>query len=133
MNSAKTAANRNDIQSSFSILLAESNSILREKIAGLLTRQEKVWCVVQVSGREELLRGAANIQPDFILASVSILNDQETIDSLKNSAPSCRIIALAESVSDPYREAITRLGLEDVIETTAVSDFFTNVFIGLET
>lgn len=113
-------------------MLAENNAILREKIAGLLTRQEKVWCVVQVNGRRELLRGAVNIQPDFILANISILNDQKTIDTLKESVLSCRIVALADSVTKPYRQVIESLGLKEVIETAAVGEYFAHIFDNLQ-
>jgi len=131
MNSAQKIDDRNAVQSSFSILLAGTNSILRETIAGILTRQEKAWWVVQVSGRQELLRGAVNIQPDFILASISLLNDPKTINTLKETVPCCRIVALADSVSEPYRRVIQSLGLTDVIETTAVDEYFVRIFDAL--
>ncbi len=109
---------------SFCVLLGEPNLLLREKIAGVLARQEHVWCVVQVNGRNEILRGAANTLPDFILAGMSVLNDRQTIDSLRKSTGQCRIIAMTDSVSEPYQQVAQRLGLDGIIEKTEVANYF---------
>ena len=34
----------------YSVLLADPNPLLREKMAGVLTRSDTIWCVIQVDG-----------------------------------------------------------------------------------
>lgn len=101
---------------SYSILLAEPSLLLREKIAGVLARDKRIWCVTQVEGREELKRGASRIQPDFILADLSVLNDPETLACIRQSCAHARILALVDSKSEPYELSARRLGLDGIIE-----------------
>ena len=124
MNAVSNTCDKDGDRYFFCILLAEPNLILQEKIAGILIRQKNVWCVVQVNGRDELLRGAANIQPDFILAGIAVLNDRQTIDSLRKSTGSCRIIAMTDSASEQYQQAIQRMGLDGIIEKTDIAEYF---------
>jgi len=107
---------------SYSILLAEPNPLLREKIAGVLARDKKIWCVTQVDGRSGLVRGAARIQPDFILADLITLNDPETLRFIRRSSSASRIIALVDSRSRPYVEAAGRIGLDGTIERGRVEE-----------
>lgn len=100
---------------SFSILVAEPNLLVREKIACVLARHGRVWCVTQVGGRDELIRGVANIQPDFILADLSILKDPKVVALIRRSMKSSRIFALVESETQPYIDAARRLQLDGVI------------------
>jgi len=101
---------------SFSILIAEPNLLLREKIAGVLARDECIWCVTQVDGCGGLARGAVNLQPDFILADLSFLKIPETVTNIRRSSGASRIFALVDSEMDPYEEIAKRLGLDGIIE-----------------
>jgi len=107
---------------SYSILLAEPNLLLREKIAGILARDERVWSVTQVEGREGLLRSAARSRPDFILADLALLRDAPMLKKLKQTSPDSRIFALVDSLSEPYREACSRMGLDGTFEKGQVGD-----------
>jgi DNA-binding NarL/FixJ family response regulator len=100
----------------FSIVVAEPALLLREKIAGVLARDEKIWCVTQVQGLQELMRGVADIHPDFILADLSVLKDPETVRLLKRSSENSRIFALVDSLTEPYLEAARRLDLDGIID-----------------
>lgn len=106
----------------FSILLAEPNLMLREKIANVLSRNERIWCVVQVDGTEGLARGASRLKPDFILADLSILKEADTLSLLRRCSTDSRIIALADSQSEPYVSAARRLGLDGAIEKGRVGE-----------
>ena len=101
---------------SFSILIAEPNQLLREKIAGVLTRDESVWCVTQVEGCNGLARGVHDLQPDFILADLSFLKDSILVSNIRHSSQGARIFALVDTGSEPYEEVANRLGLDGVIE-----------------
>lgn len=100
----------------YSILLGEPSLLLREKIAGILARDQRIWCVTQVVGREALLRGAARIQPDFILADLAILNDPDALQQIKLVSCGSRVLALVDSISEPYENSSRRLGLDGIIE-----------------
>jgi DNA-binding NarL/FixJ family response regulator len=58
------------------ILIAESNLLLRKKGADVLTRHPHVWCVVQVNDMAGLMRGAADLDPDIIVADLNIFTEQ---------------------------------------------------------
>jgi DNA-binding NarL/FixJ family response regulator len=107
---------------SVSILLAEPNLLLKEKIAGVLARHEGVWCVVQVSRKLELVRAVARLSPDFILADLPLLMDPETIEILRVFGESARIFALVDTSSGPYSNLGLRLGLDGLIEKSRVGE-----------
>ena len=107
---------------SYSILLSEPSPLLREKIAGVLARDKRIWSVTQVNGRGGLVRGASRIQPDFILADLVTLNDPETLMFIRRSSSTSRIIALVDSLSKPYMEASGRIGLDGTIERGRVEE-----------
>lgn len=107
---------------SLSILLAEPNLMLREKIAGVLARNESIWCVIQVDGAEGLARGANEFRPDIVLADLSVLKHPGTLRVLRRRWTKSRIIALVDSQSQPYLEAARRLGLDGAIEKGRVAE-----------
>lgn len=99
-----------------SILVVEPNYLLREKIACVLARDKRVWCVTHVQGRDDLTRGVVNIRPDFILADLNVLNDPETVDFIRRSSQTSRIFALVDSHVQQYMTVARNLGLDGVIE-----------------
>lgn len=107
---------------SFSILIAEPSLLLREKIASALARDKRVWSVTQVGGRNELARGVVNIRPDFILADISILNDVDTVRTIKRSSGMSQVFALVDSDTGSYAEIARRLGLDGIIEKGRVTE-----------
>lgn len=114
------------MQRSYSILLAEPSLLLREKMAGVLSRNERIWCVSQVDSLNGLTRGISDLQPDFILADIVILMDPETLAIIRQSAASSRVIALVDSKSEPYVEAARRLGLDGILEKGRVEEGILN-------
>jgi len=114
--------NRRGCNGEVSIVLAEPNLLLREKIAGVLARNDQVWCVVQVSRKDDLVRAAAQLHPDFILVDVAMLRDSDSVEVLKWFCYASRIYALVDSRSEPYERLCTRLGLNGLLEKSSVAD-----------
>ena len=106
----------------YSILIAEPNLMLREKMAGVLSRSKKIWCVTQVDSLHGLTRGISDLQPDFILADIVILMDPETLAEIRRSSASSRVFALVDSKTEPYIAAARRLGLDGIIEKGRVAE-----------
>jgi DNA-binding NarL/FixJ family response regulator len=106
----------------FSVLLAEPNSLLREKMAGVLTRSRHIWCVIQVDGSSNLARAAAQAQPDFIAADLAILKDPEMLGFLRRASADSRIIALVDARSEPYMKVARELGLDGAFEKGRVGE-----------
>jgi DNA-binding NarL/FixJ family response regulator len=106
----------------YSIMLAEPHLLLREKMAGILSRSERIWCVTQVDSLNGLTRGISDLQPDFILADIVILMDPETLKKIRRSSASSRVIALVDSKTEPYVAAARRLGLDGIIEKGHVEE-----------
>lgn len=101
---------------SLSVVLAEPNALLREKIAGVIGRHAAVWCVVQVPSGEALLRGAEDLGPDLVLADLPILLDARVVARLRALRSRPRLVALVDAESPPYAGAAARLGLDGVVE-----------------
>jgi len=100
----------------YSVLLADPNPLLREKLAGVLTRSITIWCVIQVDGRGNLARAAAHTLPDFVLADLVILKDPEMLRFLRRTSPDSRIVGLVDAIQEPYLKAARNLGLDGVTE-----------------
>ncbi len=107
----------------FSVLLAEPQPLLREKIAGVLARQTCIWCVTQVEDLTGLVQSARELQPDFILADFSIWREAETVPFLKRTSCSSCLVALVDADSSFYQRAVGRLGLDGMTEKGQVLDF----------
>jgi len=106
----------------YSILLAEPNPLLREKMAGVLARSKDFWCVVQVEGRGNLARAAALVQPDFVVADLFLLKDPELVEFIRQVSMESRIFALVDTRLDPYVSAMCELGVQGVIERCHVAE-----------
>jgi DNA-binding NarL/FixJ family response regulator len=116
----------------YSILLAGANPLLREKLAGVLTRSKTFWCVIQVDGRGNLARAAAQTQPDFILADLAILKDQEMNRFLRRTSAESRIVALVDSKLEAYMKAARELGLDGIIESGRAGEEIRSIIGALE-
>ncbi|MCP4600365.1 MAG: response regulator [Proteobacteria bacterium] len=110
------ASEEDTLNRSFSILVAEPSPFLGQKIADILSHDKTVLWVFHVNERSQLLREAKERRPDFILVDLKILKIPQTIDFLRQLTPLSRIIALTESVSEPYVKVTASLGLDGMIE-----------------
>lgn len=116
----------------YSILLAEANPLLREKMAGLFTRNRSLWCVIQVDGSGNLARAAAQAQPDFILADLNILKDPELLSFLRRTSPDSRFIALVDAKLEAYLKAGRELDLDGIFEKGSVSEEIRTMISSIE-
>jgi len=116
----------------YSVLLAGANPLLREKLAGVLTRNRAFWCVIQVDGRANLARAAAQAQPDFILADLTILKDTEMLRFLRRTSSDSRVIALVDSKVEPYVKVARELGLDEIIECGRAGEEIRSIIGALE-
>ncbi|MCP4600442.1 MAG: response regulator transcription factor [Proteobacteria bacterium] len=119
------------IHHTITILVAEPSPFLAQKILDILSHDETVLWVFHVSRRTQLLREAAKLHPDFILADLRILKTSQTVDSLRRVTPHSRIIALTESESAPYVRVTTKLGLDGMIEKGRIGRDDLNQILGL--
>jgi DNA-binding NarL/FixJ family response regulator len=107
---------------SVSLLLAEPSSMLREKIAGILGRHERVWCVIQVSNEAELVRAAAQNHPDFVLADVALVRSADLVEVLKWVSHRSRVYALVDVSSEPYERLVEQYRLSGLLERSRVEE-----------
>jgi DNA-binding NarL/FixJ family response regulator len=116
----------------YSALLAEANPLLREKMAGLFTRNRSLWCVIQVDGSGNLARAAAQAQPDFIVADLNILKDPELLSFLRRTSPDSRIIALVDAKLEAYLKAARELDLDGTFEKGSVGEEIRTMISSIE-
>ncbi len=100
----------------YSVLLAEPNPLLREKLAGVLTRSAAFWCVIQVENAESLARAAVQMQPDFIMADLTVFKDKDLHGFLRKNCSDSRIIGLVDTKLAPYVKAGADLCLDAIFE-----------------
>lgn len=105
---------RDSITCGCSILLAEPQPMLREKIAGILGRMDQIWCIGQVATALDLARAASTLQPDLILADLKLLDRPGLLPALRRVRPGLRIIGLVDTASSPYRQRAAAFGLDGV-------------------
>lgn len=105
-----------------SIVLAEPNLLLREKIAGVLARNDRVWCVVQVSRRDDLARVTAQLHPDFVLVDVVMLRDADSAEVSQWLSHASQVYALVDSRSAPYERLCSRLKIDGLLEKSSVAE-----------
>jgi len=104
------------------ILLADPNSFLRERIAGILVRQDNIECVVQADAAEHMLTAARDHRPHLILVDLSLLQDRELVAHLKRCSPDSRLLVLVEVRTEPYVRAACDLCADGVLEKGRLLD-----------
>jgi DNA-binding NarL/FixJ family response regulator len=113
------------MQRTCSILLAEPNELLREKMAGILSRQAGVWGVLQVASREGMCAGAEALRPDLILVDLALLQAREPVLALRRIWTQSRILLLVDSDTGPYHAAAERWGFDGVLCKAHVAEAIT--------
>jgi len=112
---------------SVSLLLAEPSPMLREKMAGILGRHDRIWCVTQVGSKSELVRAATHIRPDYIIADISLIKSSNLVDVLRGVSLGSRIFGLVDRKAEPYERLAGQLGLHGVFERSSVGEDVTRV------
>jgi len=124
MNGMEQALDVNDnAYALYSIVLAESSTKLREKLAEILNRYDSVSCVITVDDDCELVELVRIHKPDFVFACISMLKDRRVTESIRKACASCQILALAECISEPYVRMIHSLGIDGIVEKSRVGDY----------
>ena len=100
----------------FSILLAEENRFLGQKIVEILLRDSSVLWVFHVTRKSTLLHEAAKLHPDLILSDITLLKEKQTVETLRRTTPFTRIVALTGLEAEPYAILSRRLGLDGMVE-----------------
>lgn len=121
------------------ILLADDQALFREGLNTLLSVQPGFEVIGEASNGEEALRLAAQNQPDVVLMDMRmpVMNGAAATRRLKESLPTCRVIALTTFDDDEYVFEALRAGavgylLKDVsseklfeaIRTAARGEYF---------
>ena len=80
------------------VMIVEENTVMREKIAGLLSRIEGIDAVCQLSTFGKLDRAVEGMKPDIILLDAGIVcREWEKIFELQRINKGMRFIALTEN------------------------------------
>jgi DNA-binding NarL/FixJ family response regulator len=121
------------------ILLADDQALFREGLHTLLSVQEGFEVIGEANNGEEVLRMAAQNQPDVVLMDMRmpVMNGAVATRRMKEAFPNCRVIALTTFDDDEYVFDALRAGavgylLKDVsseklfeaIRTAARGEYF---------
>lgn len=97
----------------FMALVAVEHDLLREKIAGILSRDESIWSTAQVSDLQGAKRVCESAMPDIVVYDVSDgLVNADSVREIK-SRGGAMVIAFSEDDGDVYKEAARRAGADE--------------------
>lgn len=103
---------------SLNVLVVEKHDLLREKIAGVVSRLEDVRMVIQVADCSELTRIAEENAPDLVLMNIRQAHSQrKTIARMKEIQPGAKIFIFAHKDGEQYHLAATQLGVNGVVNS----------------
>lgn len=95
-------------------LVIEENDVLREKIAGLLSREPNIGLVAQLKSPEAFIGDMSKIfNPDLIVMRIrkSFL-EPGFIDSFKIGNPGREVMLFTEGMEEEYQAAAQRAGAD---------------------
>jgi len=100
-----------------SILVAESNDFLREKIAGRVSRNKSVRVVSQISDFMDIVQAAMECAPDIVIADVrQTMMNRGVISELRSVCPNIKVFLSADSTTGQYAEAARAMNADGIIE-----------------
>lgn len=101
----------------FKVLVAEENDILREKIAGLISRQKDVLVVMQVSGQEAMIEAALEGSPDLILADIRLAGPAAAaLEDLRKTVRGAKLYLLSDFDGTQYEKAAAQAGADGLLQ-----------------
>jgi len=110
----------------YSALVMEENDILREKIAGLISRRPNVGLVAQISSRKRIKNAVDALKPDIIFADVAFARANEQIfNEIRLTSGGVRIVLYTSENGKEYQDQARRLGacmLTDVLRIQETID-----------
>lgn len=107
------------------VMIVDENTVMREKIAGLLSRLDGVDAVSQLSTPGKLAQAVDEMRPQIILLDAGIVcREQESIRGVQQKFQELRIIALTENDSEFFERsgAASQIRIDGVIKKQDVFD-----------
>lgn len=112
-----------DMARGYTVLVIEESDILREKIAGLISRQQRVDLVAQVSSRERLAGALAVMTPDIVFADVAFARFARFhFQNLQIRNPNIKIVLYTSENGHEYQQQARDLGADILTDTLRIQD-----------
>ena len=107
----------------YSILVVEENNILREKLAGLLSRRGNVELVTQMSNSDHLFSAACTLRPDMIVADAALARtNRRLICRIKQEMPGTCVILYSSSDLSDCQDQFQGLGIAAFTDTLNIQE-----------
>jgi DNA-binding NarL/FixJ family response regulator len=98
------------------LLIVENSPILREKIAGILSRMDEVRLVSQITDLRDVVAVVRELMPDIVLIDMRLVRDRADIPAaLRDACPKITLVLLAEEDGENYRAAAERLKADRLV------------------
>ena len=103
------------------VLLADRHHGLSEGVRGLLSTA--FGSVVMVADEASLINGAARLQPDVVIADLSLAQDSHLnwLQALRQDCPDLKVIVLSVHDEHSVREAVLRAGADAFVLKRAIA------------
>ena len=107
--------------SEVSILVVEPHDMLREKIAGVVSRCPGVDFVSQLSDYSRLETVTARMRPEVLLMDLVVARIcADCIEKVRRRLPDVHIVLFCDRTEPEYLGIARRIGFDDFVETTKV-------------
>ena len=107
------------------VMVVDENAVMREKIAGLLSRLDGIDAVSQLSAIGKLEQAVMDMRPQFILLDAGIVcRDKGIIHDLQQENKEMKIVVLTEDGSEFFDRggAASQIRIDGVIKKQDVFD-----------
>ncbi len=106
------------------LLVVDDHHVVREGLAGLLSRNNEIEIVGEAANGEEAVQLAWALRPDVILmdAEMPVMHGIEATRQIKQRLPHTRIIAVSMHDEAPVRNAMTAAGADGYVCKSAAAE-----------
>lgn len=98
----------------FKALVVIKRDLLREKIAGLLSREKEIWSAMQVSDENGLHMAMLENRPELVVYDMDDESFGENpLKEIKKSGGSIFVIAFSDEDAEGYRQEAIKAGADE--------------------
>lgn len=107
----------------FKALVAIKRDLLREKIAGLLSREKEIWSTMQVCDKEGLRMAMHENMPELVLYDMEDESfGDEPLKEIKNCGEIVLVIAFSDEDGEGYRQEAINAGADEYASLDSLNE-----------
>src|SRR2546423_1709899 len=103
------------------VFLVDDSSIVRERLAGLISDLPKVEVIGMAELAEDAISRIGKLKPDVVVLDISILggSGMQVLKAIKKQNPAPRVIMLTNFAHEEYRQRCFQLGADHFFDKSS--------------